>query len=109
MRGASAGCEVRNRHGQVVFATGLRVARRLIADLPAGQDCFVTLRFQLGLQPGQYTLDVGCGAGSTEDNTWDRVLNAALLEISATPDQEVVHGLVKLPYEVQVARVAYRQ
>jgi lipopolysaccharide transport system ATP-binding protein len=106
VRGVSAGCELRNRHGQVVFATGLRVARRLIAEIPAGQECLVTIRFQLELQPAQYTLDLGCGAGSDADNTWDRVLNAAVLEVSATPEQEVVHGLVRLPYELGVSRVA---
>jgi len=106
VKNASAGCEVRNRHGQVVFATGLRVARRLIAEIPAGQDCVVSIRFQLELQPGQYTLDIGCGAGSDADNTWDRVLNVAVMEVSNPPDQEVVHGLVRLPYEISIARVA---
>lgn len=104
--GVSAGCELRNRHGQVVFATGLRVARRLIAEIPAGHECLVTVRFQLEIQPGQYTIDLGCGAGSDADNTWDRVLNVAVLEVTATPDQEVVHGLVRLPYELGVSRVA---
>jgi lipopolysaccharide transport system ATP-binding protein len=104
VRAVSAGCEVRNRHGQVIFATGLRVAQRLIAELSSGQSCLVTIRFQLELQAGQYTLDVGCGAGAHEDNTWDRVLNAAVLEVSNPPDQEVIHGLIRLPYEIQVAR-----
>jgi len=104
VKNASAGCELRNRHGQVVFATGLRVARRLIAEIPAGQDCVVSIRFQLELQPGQYTLDLGCGAGSDADNTWDRVLNAAVIEIAEPPDQEIVHGLVRLPYEIGIAR-----
>lgn len=105
-RAVSAGCEVRNRHGQVVFATGLRVARRLISEIPAGKECLVTMRFKLELQPGQYTLDVGCGAGSDADNTWDRVLNVAVLEVSTTPEQEVVHGLVRLPYEIGITRVS---
>jgi lipopolysaccharide transport system ATP-binding protein len=105
-QGVSAGCEIRNRHGQVVFATGLRVARRLISEIPAGQSCLVTIRFKLELQPGQYTLDLGCGAGTDADNTWDRVLNVAVLEVSTTPEQEIVHGLVRLPYEVGVARIA---
>ncbi|HUR58265.1 MAG TPA: ABC transporter ATP-binding protein [Opitutaceae bacterium] len=104
VRAVSGGCELRNRHGQVVFATGLRVARRLIAELPAGGACSVTIRFRLELQPGQYTLDLGCGAGSDADNTWDRVLNVAVLEVSEAPDQEVVHGLVRLPYEISIAR-----
>jgi lipopolysaccharide transport system ATP-binding protein len=104
VRAVSAGCEIRNRHGQVIFATGLRVARRLIAELPEGGTCLVTIRFRLELQEGQYTLDVGCGAGSDADNTWDRVLNVAVLEVSNPPDQEVIHGLVRLPYEISVAR-----
>ncbi|MBL9189295.1 MAG: ABC transporter ATP-binding protein [Opitutaceae bacterium] len=103
-RAISAGCEVRNRHGQVVFATGLRVTRKLIEELPAGGACLVTIRFQLELQSGQYTLDLGCGAGTDADNTWDRVLNAAVIEVSNPPDQEVIHGLVRLPYEIRVAR-----
>jgi lipopolysaccharide transport system ATP-binding protein len=103
-REVSAGCEVRNRHGQVIFATGLRVAQRLIAEIPAGQVCVVSIRFRLELQPGQYTLDLGCGAAADSENIWDRVLNVAVLEISNAPDQEVVHGLVRLPYEIGVSR-----
>jgi lipopolysaccharide transport system ATP-binding protein len=104
-RAVSAGCELRNRHGQVIFATGLRVAKRLIDAIPAGETCLVTIRFRLELQPGQYTLDLGCGAGSEADNMWDRVLNVAVIEVSTTPEQEVVHGLVRLPYEIQIGRV----
>ncbi len=106
VNGVSAGCELRNRHGQVVFATGLRVARRLIAALPAGGAALVSIRFRLELQPGQYSLDVGCGAGGDSDNTWDRILNAAVVDIASTPEQEVVHGLVRLPYEIAVGRSA---
>lgn len=102
----SGGCELRNRHGQVLFATGLRVARRLVAQMAAGDRCLVTMRFRLEVQPGQYTLDVGCGAGAGTENTWDRILNAAVVEVSNYPDAEVVHGLVRLPYEVSVARPA---
>jgi len=100
----SAGCEIRNRHGQVIFATGLRVAQRLIAGLPAGGSCLVTIRFQLELLAGQYTLDIGCGAGAAADNTWDRILNVAVIEVSNPPDQEIIHGLVRLPYEITVGR-----
>jgi lipopolysaccharide transport system ATP-binding protein len=104
VRDVSAGIEIRNRHGQVVFATGLRVARRLIAEIPAGEVCVVTVRFQLEIQTSQYTLDVGCGAMADAENTWDRVLNVAVLEVTNPPDQEIVHGLVRLPYEIGVAR-----
>ena len=106
VRAISGGCELRNRHGQVVFATGLRVAQRLIPAMSSGESCLVTIRFRLELQSGQYTLDVGCGAGADQDNTWDRVLNAAVLEVSNPPEQEIIHGLVRLPYEIAVGRVA---
>ncbi len=104
VRAVSGGCELRNRHGQVVFATGLRVAQRLIAALGIGETCVVTVRFRLELQAGQYTLDVGCGAGADADNTWDRVLNAAVLEVSNPPEHEIIHGLVRLPYEITIGR-----
>jgi ABC-type polysaccharide/polyol phosphate transport system ATPase subunit len=104
VRAISGGCELRNRHGQVVFATGLRVVQRLVPELAAGETCVVTIRFRLELQAGQYTLDLGCGAGADADNTWDRVLNAAVIEVSNPPEQEIIHGLVRLPHEISVGR-----
>ncbi|MDD3179442.1 MAG: ABC transporter ATP-binding protein [Opitutaceae bacterium] len=104
VRLVSGGCELRDRHGQVIFATGLRVVRRLIDFIPAGQCRAVVMRFKLEIAPGQYTLDVGSGAGEREDNTWQRVVAAAVIEVSTTPEQEVVHGLARLPYEVSVYR-----
>ena len=105
VRLASGGCELRDRHGQVVFATGLRVVRRLIDRMEAGQRRAVVMRFKVELAPGQYTLDVGCGAGEQTDNTWQRVVAAAVIEVSTTAGQDVVHGLVRLPYEVQAFQV----
>jgi len=105
VRLASGGCELRDRHGQVMFATGLRVVRRLIDQIPAGESRLIRIRFKLDLAPGQYSLDVGCGAGEHDDNTWQRVLGAAVIEISAPPEQDVVHGLVRLAYEVAAYRI----
>jgi ABC-type polysaccharide/polyol phosphate transport system ATPase subunit len=105
VRLVSGGCELRDRHGQVVFATGLRVVRRLIEEIGAGERRAVVLRFKLELAPGQYTLDLGTGAGELEDNTWQRIVAAAVIGISSAPADEVVHGLVRLPYEVSAHRV----
>jgi hypothetical protein len=33
------------------------------------------------------------------------VLSVAVLEITTTPEQEVVHGLARLPYDIAVGRV----
>jgi lipopolysaccharide transport system ATP-binding protein len=101
VRLASGGCEIRDRHGQVIFATGLRVVSRLIDSIGMGERRVVVMRFKVELAPGQYTLDVGCGAGEHADNTWQRVVAAAIMEVTTTPGQDIVHGLVRLPYEVQ--------
>jgi trans-aconitate methyltransferase len=66
-----------------------------------GERRVVVMRFKVELAPGQYTLDVGCGAGEQADNTWQRVVAAAIMEVTTTPGQDIVHGLVRLPYEVQ--------
>ncbi len=105
VRLVSAGIEVRDRHGQVVFATGLRAIRRLIDGIEAGDARLVVMRFKVELKEGQYTLDVGTGAGESDDNTWQRILGAAILEVSSTPEQDAVHGIVRLPYEVGAYRV----
>ena len=100
LRLVSAGTEVRNRHGQVLFATGLRVVRKLIARMQPGERRVVNIRFPWEFAAGQYTIDVGCGAGEQEDNSFHRVAAAAVVEVSHPPSAEVVHGLVRLPYEV---------
>lgn len=105
VRLVSGGCELRNRHGQVLFATGLRVVRQLIDRIPAGGTRLVEMRFKIDLAQGQYTLDVGTGAGEQQDNTWQKLHHVSVLEITTVPEQDVVHGLVKLPYEVASFKV----
>lgn len=102
---ASGGCELRDRHGQVVFATGLRVVNRLIDRIGPGEQRAVSLRFKMELSPGQYTLDIGCGAGTGEANSWQRVPAAAIFEVCSAAGDEVVHGIVRLPHEVAAFRV----
>lgn len=105
VRLVSAGVEVRNRLGQVLFATGLRVVRRLVARMAKGELRVVTIRFPWELAQGQYTIDVGCGAGEKEDSRFHRVVAAAVIEVSHPPSAEVVHGLVRLPYEIGIHKV----
>jgi len=104
VRLVSGGCELRNRLGQVVFAAGLRASRRLVAEIPEGGARLVVMRFRLELAAAQYSIELGCGAGESEDNTWQRIPGAAVLEVSADPTQDV-HGVVRLPHEVAVYRV----
>jgi hypothetical protein len=99
---ASAGCELRDRHGQVIFATGLRVIKTLIDQINVGDQRVVRIRFKLDLAPGQYSLDIGCGAGDSDTNVWQRVLAASIIEIVSDPAEEVVHGIAKLPYDISI-------
>ena len=97
----SAGCELRDRHGQVMFATGLRVVRRLVKHLPANGKLLVSIRFKMDLAPGQYTLDVGCGGDFIKENTWQRILAATIVEVSLDSTNEVIHGKVRLQSEIE--------
>lgn len=105
VRLVSGGCELRDRLGQVVFATGLRATRRLMDGMEADERRLVVMRFKAELKEGTYTIDVGVGAGESDDNTWQRLTAAAIIEISSTPDQDIVHGIARLPYEVGAFRV----
>ena len=98
----SAGCELRDRHGQVVFATGLRVVRRLIDKIEKNHSKLIKIKFKADLAPTQYTLDVGCGAGDAAFNIWHRVKSAAVIEINTLPQDEVIHGFVRLPTQIEV-------
>jgi lipopolysaccharide transport system ATP-binding protein len=99
----SGGCELRDRHGQVIFATGLRVINTLIDSLHPGASKFVSIKFKLDIAAGQYTLDVGSGSGSDKSDIWQRVLSVAVIEVRAMQDTEVVHGIVRLPYTIEVS------
>ena len=98
----SAGCEIRDRHGQVIFATGLHVINKLIPHIKFNEARVVKINIQLNLAPGQYTLDVGCGAGKGGDNKGSRIMAASIISIIARPNDEVVHGIVRLPSEIEV-------
>jgi ABC-type polysaccharide/polyol phosphate transport system ATPase subunit len=102
LENVSGGCELRDRHGQVIFATGLRVANRAVAFLAINQFVYVRIRFQLNVSPGQYTLDLGCGAGNYDKSIGHRLINAVIIEVLSSPDDEVVHGIVRLPYQIEV-------
>jgi len=97
----SAGCELTDRHGQVIFATGLRVINQLIPSIFKDETRTVSIRFKLDIKPGQYTLDVGCGALVQGNNTWHRILAVSILELSQDDSCEEVHGIAKLPYVVK--------
>ena len=96
---------MRDRHGQVIFATGLRVINQLIDEIHENESRLVSIKFKLEIASGQYTLDVGSGSGDDNSNVWQRIVSAAIIEVIANKDQDVVHGIVRLPYHIEVSRV----
>jgi lipopolysaccharide transport system ATP-binding protein len=103
LKSVSGGCELRDRHGQVIFATGLRVINQLIDELQTGQSKVISIKFKLDISAGQYTLDVGSGSGNENSNIWQRLSSVAVIDVRSTKDTEIVHGLVKLPYHIEVS------
>ena len=98
----SAGIELRDRHGQIIFVTGLRVIQKTIRQMHENEVRLVKISFDTNISTGQYTLDLGCGSGfSVENNTYHKVLAAAIIEIIANKDLDIVHGMVKLPYSIE--------
>lgn len=101
----SAGCELRDRHGQVIFATGLRVIRNLIDSLEVNDLAVVRIRFKLDIAPGRYTIDLGCGGGNPDSNVWQRLMGAIIIDVQLGAADEIVHGIAKLPYEVTYSKI----
>jgi len=100
-RNVSCGIELRNRHGQPVFVTGLRVINQLISKIEPGEVREVKIKFKMLLAPGQYSIDVGCGSIFDNNNYWQKVLGSIVLEVPLLPEQQTIHGLVKLPFIIE--------
>ena len=98
---ASAGIEMRDRLGQVIFAAGLRTSTKIITVLESNTSYLISITFNLNLIPSQYTLDVGCGCDYNGKSTMYRILNASIIEVDYS-QKEIVHGLVRLPYTINV-------
>jgi len=97
----SAGIELRDRHGQIIFVTGLRFINKTIEKMEKDETRLVKISFTLNVSAGQYTLDLGCGSGFSSDNKYHRLIAVSILEVLVNSDLDVVHGLVKLPYTIE--------
>lgn len=101
----SGGIELRDRHGQVIFAGGMRAMRTLIDGMDVDARALVKVKFRCDLGVGQFTLDVGSSVGRAENDHWQRIPAAAVIEIGSDPSKDIVHGLVRLPYEVAASQL----
>jgi len=105
VRNASAGCEFRDRHGQIIFVTGLRVVNKTINTMLENEEILVKINIQLDLLAGSYTIDVGCGAVYNDCDIIHRVCSAAIINVSNNPNCNVIHGLVKLPHNIEIYKI----
>jgi len=99
----SAGMELRDRHGQIIFVTGLRVVQKTISSMHKDEQRLIKISFDLNLATGQYTLDLGCGSGiDSSEISYYRLFDLAIIEVISNSNLDVVHGMVKLPYSVTI-------
>ena len=101
VKALSAGIELSDRMGQVIFATGLRSTGKLIPKSEPGKKFIVIIRFQVLLAPGEYTIDVGCGGLCEKGDAWDRVLCCAVITVINTNDRPII-GIVSLPHDITI-------
>ena len=105
VKNVSVGCEIRDRLGQVIFATGLRANNSLIYELKDTNCYFIKIKFQANILPAQYTLECGCGVGEGGGTSGTRIHAVSIIEI-VSKQNEITHGLVKLPYQIDVHKIS---
>ena len=79
--------------------------RKLVDKLEPQEAKLIKIKFKAELAAAQYTLDVGCGAGETDGNNWHRIKSVAIVKITSQPQNEVIHGFVRLPTEIEICMV----
>ncbi len=105
IRRPSAGIQVHDRMGNLVFAAGTPQLRFQLPALAKGQEILLEFRLTLNLQPGAYTLSIDAAEVDPEDPNvgvfFDRVgglgpLNVAMHGGGALP----FYGIAQLPMEI---------
>jgi ABC-type polysaccharide/polyol phosphate transport system ATPase subunit len=101
---ASAGIELRDRLGQAIFVSGLRDTNNAISYIEKGTSLLIKIKFNLNLISGFYSIDIGCGAYCNEINSFYKIPAAFIINILESESSRV-HGLVRLPYDIQVCSI----
>ena len=103
----SAGLHLFDRLGNLVFAAGTQHVGATLPPLGAQEEQLVTLRLKFSVQPGEYTLSLGCSAvppsgpdvGVLEDQCEGLGPIAVHPMSDGTPP---FHGIAQLPMEVEL-------
>lgn len=102
----SAGLHLYDRVGNLVFAAGTRQLRTPFPAMQAGEERVVTLRLGMSVQPGPYTLTLGCGEAAGGPNVGlvqDR--HEGLGPVSVSYDADVTlpfYGAAQLPLDIEI-------
>jgi hypothetical protein len=101
-----AGIHIYDRMNNLIFAAGTRQLGVTLPPLAAGEECLLTFRIELAVQPGEYTFSLGCSEpareGPNQGYVHDR--HEGLGPITVLYDQERVfpfYGIARLPMEVK--------
>jgi ABC-type polysaccharide/polyol phosphate transport system ATPase subunit len=102
----SAGINLFDRLGNLVFAAGSTQLRTPLPSMAAGEQRVVTFRITFSLQPGEYTFSLGCSAqpddhapdvGELEDQHEGL---GPLTVYPPAPGEPYFYGIARLPMEV---------
>jgi hypothetical protein len=104
----SAGLHLFDRLGNLVFAAGTAQLRRSLPAMQPEDERLVTFRLTLSLQPGEYTLSLGCADLQNPDANVgvfsDQCEGLGPLSVHAPQDQLArFYGIAQLPLEVEVS------
>jgi hypothetical protein len=101
----SAGLQLHDRMGNLVFAAGTPQLRFPLPALAAGQEIVLEFRVTLNLQPGAYTLSLDAAEFDEENPNvgtfYDRVGGLGPLNVAHhAPGALPFYGIAQLPMEI---------
>jgi ABC-type polysaccharide/polyol phosphate transport system ATPase subunit len=103
----SCGIHLYDRLGNLVFAAGTKQQRVPLPPMSAGDERIITFRLTLDVQPGEYTLSVGCSESTQMSGAPDvgviQDQHEGLGPIAVHPTGETpprYYGIAKLPLDI---------
>ena len=105
----SAGINVYDRLGNLVFAAGTRNARAALPALTPGDELPVELTVRFDLGPGAYSFTLGCSEPSEASDPslgLRHYVSGPLgpVTVASEPDLPAFYGLARLPFTVRVGQ-----
>jgi hypothetical protein len=106
--GPSAGIQIHDRIGSLVFAAGTPQLHFALAPLQRGQEIMLEFRIALNLQPGAYTLSIDAAEYDSENPNvgtfYDRIGGLGPLNVGHSGSGALpFYGAAQLPMEISYA------